>query len=167
MIRSTHFIDDVQRCVHACLAAITSDPWSRWDVILGWPEADATTGKFPKPPVYVMPPKVIDFGWTQGGKPGKRLRMILGAWDDRGSGGTEEINIIGSRILDLFTDPAALNAQTFSVTLGTAITGTTLLAQGIGIDHDAGPGIVGPRDLSDGTGSLKEFRHEYDLNLII
>jgi hypothetical protein len=161
-VRSTYFIDDVQKCIHACLAAITSDPWTRWDIILGWPEADAATGKFVKPPIYIMPPKVIDWLWKQGGKPGKALRMIFGAWDDRGSGGAEEINIIDSRILDLFTDPAVLNAQTFTVTLGSTITGTTLIAQGIGIE-----GIIGPHDLSTGTGSLKEFRHEFDLDIII
>lgn len=165
-MRATAVIEDVQRCVHACLAAITGAPWSRWDVILGWPEADATTGKFVKPPIYVMPPIVTDWRWIQGGKPGSRLRMILGAWDDRGTGGTEEINLIASRLLDFFTDPKVMNAQTFTITIGTTTyTGTTLIAQGIRVDTGAGPGITGPRQIQ--SDDLKEFRYEFDLNLLV
>lgn len=129
---------------------------------MGWPEADAITKKFVKPPVYVMPPKVVDWRWVQGGKPGKALRMIIGAWDDRGSGGTEEINIIGSRIADLFSDPQALNSQSFNVTLGSYTSGTTLIAQGINVMS-----IIGPRDLTDIVDGSKEFRIEFDLDLLI
>lgn len=160
-VRSNYLIEDTQKCIYSLLAGLesTTAPWTRWDVVLGWPETDVFK-KLTKPFLYVLPPTVQSWRRVQGGKSSPLMSMTIGAWDDRKTGGTEEINIVGSRILALFGDPQTVHTTTFTVTLDSVYTGTTLKNQGVYVD-----GIFGPREIA--TEDVKEFRTEFELYLIL
>ena len=85
--------------------------------------------------------------------------MIIGVWDDRKTGGPEEINLMSSRILELCNDPKAVNyTNTFTVTLGSdTYADTNLSSQNLYIE-----GISGPREINT-TVDLMEFRREFSL----
>lgn len=161
-IRGTHIVDDVQTLIYALLSELTgsggSDPWTRWTVIRGYPESDIFD-HLDEPFIYVETPIMTNLLQEQGGEPSYFWSLKIGAWDDRVTGGTEEINIIASRLIDFFNDPKTCHTQTFDVTLGTTTyTDTTLMAQGLRV-----VGITGPREMY--TENLKEFRMEFDLSL--
>jgi len=151
-IRANYIIDDIQRCVFELfekLCANTS-PWTDWQVCYGYPETSIFE-QFTKPFFYVMPPSQMATLPMQGGKSIRQWQ-----WDDRKTGGTEEINLMGSRLMELFDDAKAVNyTNTLDVTLGTTTyTGTNLGTQGIFIT-----GIEGPRLIQ--TEDIKEFRREF------
>lgn len=159
-VRANYKIEDIQRCIKGLIAKLVAGtaPWTSWQVVFGWPETDINN-KLVKPTIYVLEPILIDQLFQQGGQTGLGLyEMIMGAWDDRYIGGTEEINIIGSRILNLFNDANTVHTTQFDVTLDSAYTNTTLITQGIRI-----VGIGGPRVID--TEDRKEFRREFDLRL--
>ena len=163
-IRSTHFIDDIQRCIYALLneLASTTSPWTDWTVKLGYPEAEVFD-QFDEPIIYVMPPVQINKIRHQGeSAPTRYWRMTIGAWLNRMQGGTEEMNIIGSKLMALFEDGATCcSTTTFDVTLGTtAYTNTNLITMGIVCN-----GIEGPNERFDVVDE-KEFRNEWDVELI-
>ena len=159
-IRRTYLIDDVQKCVFQLLRQLanTESPWTSWDVVEGYPE-ERVAGEFDEPFVYVLKPVVSTVYKQQGGLPSYLMEMIIGMWDDRKTGGPEELNIIASHILELFMNPQTLNTTTFTITLGTTTyTNTTLAAQGIRINNIEGPEEVEVTD-------VKEFRGEFTLFL--
>lgn len=162
-IRSTHIVDDIQRCIFCLLESLseTAPPWTDWNVILGYPEATVFS-QFIKPFIYVLEPVVIGRYFHQGGGKTTRLwRMSIGAWDHRKIGGPEELNIISSYLIDLFDDPKSVNSDIkFSVTLGnTEYSDVNLLSMGILVDRIEGPQIIETED-------EKEFRCQFELVLI-
>ena len=158
-VRSTYIIEDVQQCIYGLLSKLTSTtaPWTSWSVVLGWPETDVFK-KLEKPFIYVLDPLKIDAAWQQGGLSLGSYQILLGLWDDRKTGGTEEINIMSSRLLDLFGNPSSAHTTKFDVITDATYTNTTLKAQGVCIDE-----IRGPRNIA--TEDLKEFRREFTLVL--
>ncbi len=159
-IRRTYLIDDVQKCVFRLLRQLTGaeSPWTSWNVIEGYPE-DRVFEEFDKPFIYVLKPVVTGAYRQQGGLPNYLMEMVIGMWDDRKTGGPEEINIIGSHLLELFMNPQSLYSKKFNVTLGTtSFTDTTLAAQGLRIKN-----IKGPKELK--VKAVKEFRREFTLFL--
>ena len=160
-VRQNTIVTDIWKCVYALLNKLcsTTAPWSSWDCIKGYPEADRFAD-FTKPFVYIEDPMPLsDVYFQQGASKAKRQYSIMvGAWDDRKTGGIEEITIMTSRISDLFSDPYTVHTATFDVTLATAYSDTTLKAQGISVD-----GIGGPRKIE--TENQKEFRREFELRV--
>ena len=159
MIRQTHIENDIQRCVVQYLKSFQSaSPWSRWNVIYGFPETD----KFELQAVliYVMKPKYnlngiksqgaqIDLG---------RWVMRVGIWNDRVSGGAEEIGIAESRLLYAFRHKSQFTS-TFDVTTDAVYVATTLQAQGIQFES-----IEGPFEVLKNV-DTNEFRYEFDVYL--
>jgi len=85
--------------------------------------------------------------------------MIIGAWDDRKTGGPEEINIIGSHLLSFFRQSKTLHTTQFDLTLrGVTTSDTTLSNQKVKVD-----GITSMRDIA--TEDIKEFRKEFEFSL--
>lgn len=158
-VRATHIIEDIEKCVFALISKLctTTSPWTSWTPYMGWPEVDIDN-EFTEPIIYILNPFLTSSDYIQGGLSTKSWEMIIGAWDHRKVGGTEEINIIGSRLLNLFGDPQTVNTTQFNVTLSEAFTNTTLKAQGCYV-----LGIIGPRDIA--TEDLKEFRREFTISL--
>jgi len=160
-VRQNTIVTDIWKCVHALLKKYCDNtaPWSSWDCIKGYPEEERFAD-FTKPFIYTEDPfPVGDVYMQQGASKGKRLySIIIGAWDDRKTGGIEEITIMTSRISDLFSDPYTVHTATFDVTLATAISDTTLKAQGIRVDA-----IGGPRKIE--IENQKEFRREFELRV--
>ena len=161
-IREKYKIDDIQKCIYALILKLTTatSPFTDWAVVYGFPEAEIFDS-FTKPFIYVeMPVATFRFDMQAGGKPNYAWEMIIGIWDDRKTGGSEEISIMASQLLALFNDPQTCMRTQFNVTLGTTTyTNTTLLAQGIGIVN-----ISGPREILDNV-AMKEFRQEFNLTL--
>jgi len=158
-MRDAYKIEDMLWVLRALIASKQSAaPWSRWEIILGWPETNVFE-ELTKPFIYLLEPqKIRDIKQIGGGKSLAVWEMILGAWDDRKTGGTGEINIIASHLLDLFGDDST-HALTFTVSIGgTAYTSKTLTDHGIQIVSITGPF---PRAVTD----LKEFRYEFNLTL--
>jgi len=157
-VRQTHIIEDCERCFEALFNAKISGgvPWSRWETYLGFPEEDVLS-QLEKPVIYTESPKYIEEIKQQGGLGLGLYQMYFGAWDDRKTGGPEEINIISSYILQLFRNTKTLHTTTFSVTLGgTSYSGKTLTDMGIVVQ--------GIRDTGEkATEDIKEFRHEYEI----
>jgi len=85
--------------------------------------------------------------------------MIIGCWVDRKTGGLEELNIMNSRLFDLFDDSKTAHTTQFTVTTNAAHTDTTLLAQGVRVE-----GILGPRSIP--VEDRKESRTEVTIYLI-
>jgi hypothetical protein len=159
-VRWNYAIDDIQSCVYSLLKKLATydAPWTSWYVVRGWPEADVFNN-LENPFIFVEEPTFVDSRHLQGaGKPYRIFEMRIGLWDDRKTGGPEEINIMSSHLLGLFIDPNNCHTETFDVTLDVAYETTTLLNQGIKIKE-----IRGPRDIM--TEDLKEFRKEFTLTL--
>jgi len=153
-------MDDIQSCFLALFKKLTANvsPWTSWEVVRGWPERDILK-HFSKPIIYLEPPFRTGVWRQQAGKSGNIWEMIVGAWDDRKTGGIEEIQIISAHIIDLFNDPQTLFGTTFDVTLGgTTYTDTTLTKQKIRAGE-----AIGPRTIQ--TEDLKEFRVEFTVTL--
>jgi hypothetical protein len=160
MIRNNNKIVDTWKCFDALLNKKTnSSPWSSWKVIKGYPESDVFTD-LGTPIIFTESPRRISTNIVQqGGNREKEFYEIrLGVWDDRKTGGVEEINIISGRILDLFENKYDVHTATFDVTLGSAFPDTTLMAQGIRVED-----IAGPREIA--TTNTKEFRHEFNIRI--
>jgi len=157
-VRAVEIIEDCQKCFSELIKQLCSAtaPWTSWIAVLGYPET--RIWETTKAVIYIEPPMQINTRWQQGGLGGGEFEMIIGAWDNRKEGGTEEINIINSRILALMMNPSTLNTS-FDVTLGSAFTSTTLVAQGIIVT-----GVIGPREIE--TEDRKEFRSEFVVNFI-
>lgn len=160
-IRANYIIDDIQRCIFELFEYLcdNTSPWTDWQVCYGYPETDVFE-QFTKPFIYVEAPAQVFTRSMQAGKPIRQWEMLIGVWDDRKTGGTEEINLMCSRILELFSDPKAVNyTNTFNVTIGTtSFTGTNLTTQNIYVI-----GIDGPRNLF--TEDIKEFRREFTVTI--
>jgi len=162
-IRSTHIIDDIQQCIYALLNTLSgsTSPWTSWTVVLGYPESEVFD-QFTEPIIYVMAPVQIDKVEQQGqDAPTRYWRLTIGVWLERKHGGPEELNIIASRIMDLFEDKKVVGVDTtFNVTLGsTSYTSTNLSTQGIYVN-----GIIGDRERLEFIDE-KEFRHEWEIGL--
>ena len=159
-VRDTHIIDDIQACFYELIDKLctTTSPWTSWSVYRGYPKA-AVLSQFTKPLIYVMSPKWAGNINQMGGKPAAYYEIVIGMWDDRKTGGTEEINIIASRLFSLFRDPNASHAQAFTVTHGTTTyTDTTLINQRVS--------VVDTRALRDiETTDEDEFRKELTLKI--
>lgn len=156
-VRAGYEIDDIQTAIKALLDTKTSAPWSSWTVIRGWPEY-AVMNNLAKPIIYVEHPVLNSAAAFQqgGGKSIKEWQMVIGAWDDRKTGGPEEIAIITSQLINLFSD-AAVHTVTFTAAVGgTTYTSKTLLDWGIAIAPQAFS-----RDIA--TKDEKEFRNEVTL----
>jgi len=159
-VRETHIFDDIQACFYELINKMVTNtaPWTSWSVYKGYPMIKVLT-QFIKPIIYILPPQWAGDIPQQGGKPSAYYEMIIGMWDDRKTGGTEEINIISSRIYSFFRDPAASHAQIFTVVHGaTTYTDTTLIAQRVSVVETRGT-----RDLD--TTDEEEFRKEMILKL--
>ena len=151
-IRDDYFIEDVTQLIFALLSSKTSAPWSSWRITIGWPEVDvnSTTDKLV---IYIGDIFQTESTPQQGGLNKRKLQMTIGTWDDRISGGTEEINIATSALLSMFNSPE-VNSSQFTVTLGTTTyTSKTLGYHGLTIQGANGPMMM---DSSD----PKEFRRE-------
>ncbi len=158
-IRAAYKSTDIQQCIYQLLKAKTAAPWSSWTVILGWPEDDVYK-RFSKPILWVEIPVATGRLDQQGGQSLNRYSMIIGAWDDRKTGGEEEINVISDTITALFEDPKTLHStSTFNVTTSAAFTGTTLTAQGVIVEAINGPRVISTED-------PKEFRREFEVIII-
>ena len=163
-IRTTHLIDDIQKCIYTLLNTLagSTSPWTSWNIVYGFPEEEVFE-QFDKPIIYVMAPVQLSKLFHQGGDSINRYwRMTIGAWLERKHGGTEEINIIGSRLMDLFDDKkVACYDTTFTVTLGTTTyTDTNLTTMGIFVDE-----VDSMRDRFDFIDE-KDFRKEWDIVLV-
>lgn len=158
-VRANTILEDCQRCIHGLISKLcsTTAPWTSWTAILGYPESDVW--ELTAAVIYVETPYKIAISRQQGGLGLGTYGVPLGAWDNRKTGGTEEMNIISSRILNLFETPATFNTQFTIVIGGTTYTNTTLYAQGIGISD-----ISGARRIE--TEDSKEFRNEFTLTFI-
>lgn len=161
--RSTHIIDDIELSIYSLLYELSTStsPWTDWTIKRGFPEEEVLD-QFDEPIIYVMQPIQVGKVQQQGQSAvNRRWRMTIGAWLDRKHGGTEELNIIGSRLMSLFEDPrTACVLTTFDITLGaTAYTDTNLTALGIFVD-----GIEGPEPIY--APDEKEFRDEFKLYVI-
>ena len=159
-VRAGYEIEDIQRVVHAVINSKTSaSPWNGWTVILGWPESEVLNN-LAKPVIYVEPPTMVATATHQGGMSSGVWEMIVGCWDDRKTGGTQEINIMGSQLLNFFRDKkASHDTAKFTITLGsTTYTSKDLIDMGVNVIQ-----IVGPRDIA--TVDLKEFRTEFILTI--
>jgi len=159
-IRETHILDDIQQSIYGMLNKLTTttSPWTSWKVIIGFPEEEIFD-QFDKPIIYVMSPIQVSKIQQQGQSGvNRRWRVKIGTWLDRKHGGTEELNIIGSKLMSLFEDPrTACVTTTFNITLGaTTYTNTYLTQLGIGVDGIDGPNQVFVYD-------EKEFRYEFEL----
>ena len=160
MIRATNKIVDIWKCVHAFLnKKRASAPWSSWKIIKGWPESDVFTD-LGSPFIFTESPIQIGYNTPQQGarRSEEFFEMKIGLWDDRKTGGIEEISILSGRVLDTFGDMYGVHTATFDVTLASAHTDTTLLEQGITIED-----IRGPRNIA--TENPKEFRREFTLRI--
>ena len=161
MIRTNNKIVDSWKCIDALLNKYqsTSAPWTSWKVIKGYPESNVFTD-LGTPIIFTEPPvKTLEGPSQHGGEKSQEyLDMRIGIWDDRKTGGIEEISIISGRILDLFGNFSTVHTATFDVTLGSAFSNTTLLNQGMRVE-----GITGPRSIE--TVNQKEFRNEFVLRL--
>ena len=93
-----------------------------------------------------------------GGHPSGYWTMIIGLWDDRKTGGYEEIGVMKGILYNFFNTPSNCNQYQFNVTLDITYNNTTLLAQGMPTNA-----IENIRDI--GTNKDKEFRAE--VNLVI
>ena len=163
LIRATHILDDIQQSIIALLTQLTTttSPWTDWKVVTGFPE-EAVFEQFAKPIIFVLEPIIVGKLQHQGQNAiNRRYRMTIGAWLDRKHGGTEELNIIGSRLMSLFDDPrSACVTTTFNITLGTTTyTATNLTTLGIYTD-----GIEGPMPFY--ILDEKEFRHDYNVYVV-
>ncbi|HOZ01916.1 MAG TPA: hypothetical protein PLG20_08865 [Candidatus Syntrophosphaera sp.] len=162
-IRRKYSVSDVQKVIYALLAKLTSAtaPWSSWQVVYGYPEAEHFT--FPKLLLYVDTPIKTGTLAHQGGRPAVTMEIILGCWNsggDEGSGGVEECDIAAGHILDLFGDVDVYNTQ-FTVTLGTATyTNKTLYEHGIIVTGSTGPRNIPVED-------PLEYRREVTISLIV
>lgn len=161
MLRDGYQVEDILRCIKAVIDSKVSAtaPWTSWTTVLEYPESTVFE-LLSKPFIYIESPALTRSIPQQGGIPGSEWEMILGAWDDRKTGGPEEINIIGSQILKLFRDPQTLHTATFTLALGgTTYTSKTLLYHGIQVID-----IRGPQKMF--TEEDKEFRIEFILTLM-
>lgn len=160
MIRDTHRLLDIQNCVHALIDYLCSDtsPWKSWKAVLGFPEEEIFE-QFNKPLIYVLSPVQTDKKRHQAGESLMFYEMIIGLWDDRKTGGEEEIIIMDSYMLDFFANPGTVHASSFNVTTDATYTGTNLITQGIRI-RDIGASQEQP------TEDKKEFRREFTLSLL-
>lgn len=158
-VRSAYIIEDIQQCIYNVISKLTSTtaPWTSWTAKLGYPEADVLD-QLAKPIIYIMNPVAVNEQWQQGGLYVGFYEMTIGAWDDRKTGGPEEMNIIASALLNLFRNPSSCHAQQFNVVTDASYTNTTLITQGVRVD-----GIRGPREIA--TEEIKEFRFEFTLFL--
>ena len=158
MIRVTNKITDTWKCINALLNN-QSAPFTSWKIIKGWPESDVFTD-FGSPFIFTESPIQIGYNTPhQGGERAEEFyEMKIGLWDDRKTGGVEEITIMSGRILNLFGNMDTVHSATFDVTLGSAFSNTTLLSQGVRIED-----IKGPRNIA--TENPKEFRREFTLRL--
>jgi len=156
-VRTDYIIEDCQKCFHTLISTLTgsTSPWTRWTAVLGYPETDMFTD-FKKPLIYTMSPMQVDKQWQQGGLCIGFYEYIQGLWDDRKTGGVEEINIMSSNVLSLFQNPQSVGTTTFDITLDEAYEDTTLMAQGISVMN-----IIGPREIA--TENPKEFRREFSV----
>lgn len=161
-IRSSYILTDVQECLYQFLSKLIvgSAPWTSWAVQKGWPESDVLK-HFSKPIIYIDAPLITDTKyWQMGGVPLFQVSTIIGCYNDRSTGGPEELEIISGHLVEKFLNPSGVLAVTFNVTLGaTTYSSTTLGAQGIRIQNISGPrgGIT--------ADDLKEFRKELELTL--
>lgn len=163
-LRDTHLIDDIQQCLYALLNTMagSTSPWTSWVIKIGFPEEEVLE-QFDKPIIYIMEPVQLDRLRQQGGSaPTRYWRVTIGVWLERIHGGTEELNIIGSRIMKFFEDSKVSCVDTtFNVTLGaTTYTATNLTTMGIFVD-----GIDGDRARFDFIDE-KDFRREWDLTVV-
>ena len=152
-------MDDIQTAIIGLLVSKTSAPWTSWTVIRGWPEASVFEN-LSKPFIYVEHPEFTGRAniMQGGGKYIKNWNMIIGAWDDRKTGGPEEIAIITSQLVNLFFD-SSVHTATFTASVGgTTYTGKTLLEWGIAIS----PNVTSRAIATEGE---KEFRNEVYLTL--
>jgi hypothetical protein len=137
-----------------------SAPWTSWTVQKGWPESDVLK-HFAKPIIYLDDPLLTETKyWQMGGLFAYQVSVIVGCYNDRTTGGLEELGIICGHLVEKFLNPSGVRAVTFNVTLGaTTFTATTLKGQEIRVQNISGPrgGIT--------TDDLKEFRKELELTL--
>ena len=163
-VRSGYILTDVQECLYQFITKLIagSAPWTSWAVYKGWPETDVLK-HFSKPTIYIDAPLITDTKYyQQGGLFNYQVSVILGCYDDRTTGGPEELEIMASQLVATLLNPSSVLAVTFNVTLGaTAYTSTTLIAQGIRIQT-----MYGPRSGMT-SNDLKEFRKEMELVLKI
>ena len=137
-----------------------SAPWSRWEVLRGYP--DSQVFELKKLLLWIhLPTYDADLSVRQqGGKMDLgRWTARVGVWASRLAGGTEEIGIAISQILYTFRDTSVCTATKFDVTLGTAYTNKSLLDLGLSVQ-----GIGGPFEVLKNT-DTNEFRYEFDLYL--
>ena len=104
--------------------------------------------------IFIESPILVGNRFQQGAKGGGLLfELPIGAWTTRTIGGTEELNLISSRIINLVHD-TSVSKTAFNVTLASAHTDTTLIKQGIGLRTITGP-------YSADTGNIKDFRNDF------
>lgn len=158
-VRAAYIILDIHKCIYELIDKLTTatSPWTRWKAVPEYPMEDILK-QFAKPVIYIEKPVKIGLIQHQGGLPCGRYKMKLGAWDDRKTGGPEEIDIIDSAIQNLFDNHQTVHTTQFTVTLDQTYTNTTLITQGIRIEE-----IDGGREIA--TVDIKEFRIEHNLYL--
>jgi len=156
-VRDDYIIEDIQKVLVYLFKEMVATTWTRWGVVFGWPEQDVFE-KFNKPFIYELTPQESGEIQQQGGGHGRNFwELIIGLWDDRQTGGIEEINIMSSKLHNFLKTPQICHTQQFDVTLGdTVYTNTTLSTQGLRVQS-----IQGPREIF--TEDIKEFRREFTL----
>jgi hypothetical protein len=160
-IRNDYLPEDIQMCFYKLFVGLQgSQPWSRWDVLPAYPEADRFTD-FDKPFLYVDSPTFLGAVDAQGSQlPMRRWQLYVGCWSDNKVGRTGELNIMTGRVLNLMLDPYTVHSTTFNVDIGAdSFSNTTLIAQGIEVET-----VVTDRD--GFTGDVKQFRREIGIHVL-
>lgn len=158
-VRAATIILDIHKVIYCLINKLTtaSAPWTRWKAVPKYPDEDILKS-LAKPVIYIEKPVKIGLIRHQGGLSRGRYQMKIGAWDDRKTGGPEEIDVIDSAIQNFFDNPQTAHTTQFTVTLDQQYANTTLTAQGVAIE-----GISGGREIA--TQDIKEFRIEHTLYL--
>ena len=161
MIRQARCAEDIRNLIYTFLTSLqSSDPWSRWTVVRGYPTTEIF--ELNSLIVFVMVPKYLplESRRQQGAKSDLGAWIMrLGVWDSRLAGGTEEIGIASSQILYTFRDSTVWSDATFNITFASLQSNTTIINQGVLVT-----GIDGPYEMIKNT-DTNEFRYEFDLYL--
>ena len=157
LIRETHLLDDIQKTLLTFFRKLSdTSPWDAWEYVEAYPLQEVLD-QFEKPVIYFEKPFLVDKIAHQGGRAKRIWRCTIGAWDDRKTGGTEEINIISSQLFKIVEKKEEINDVAFNITLGLeSYTGKKMSDMGIKLVE-----LQGPREVF--TKDKDEFRYEFDL----
>jgi len=159
MIRESQLYNDIQKVIVGLVQAKidATAPWSYWQINENWPTGDVFEN-FTTPFIYILPPEATKLNYRYGGGNYKYFTLTFGIWNNVKTGGPKENNIMASAILAFFGCGRTTHTQQFDVTLASAFTNTTLIAQGLRVTHIHDRGDMYTEDDD-------QFRKEFVLTL--